>query len=56
MNFFYPGSLMQEHLANREKTERRLTWFLRRTENTTHWTDNVSVFIFYPLLLFYFSV
>lgn len=37
---------MQEHLANRAKTEGRLTWFLRRTENTAHWTDSMSVFIF----------
>ena len=49
MNFFNPGSLMQEHLANRAKTEARLTWFLKRTENTVHWMDSISVFI-----LFYF--
>jgi len=32
MIFFYPGSLMQEHLADRAKVEERLIWFLKRIE------------------------
>lgn len=36
MIFFYPGTVMQEHLADRVKTKVRGIWFLKRTEKLIH--------------------
>ena len=52
MIFFYPGSLMQEHLADRAKVEERLIWFLKRIEGINTLDEQYTCFFF--LILFFF--
>lgn len=42
---------MQEHLADRAKTEVRVIWFLKRTEKLILWMNSILVFFLFVTFL-----